>query len=118
MCPRSIAETHYQLGVAQAHSGDYAKAGASLKAAVVVLRARLASVGKMEVSENLCREKEDLDTLIEEIEERMADHKDMEKGVYKEDKEFVSKHGEEGKAVSSIGVRSAKQTAAATVGSA
>jgi len=115
---RSIAETHYQLGVAQAHSGDYVKAGASLQAAVAVLRARLETIGKMEVSENLGREKEDLNTLIQEIEERMADHKDMEKGVYKEDKEFVSKHCEGGKAATTIGVRSAKQTAAATVGSA
>jgi len=72
----------------------------------------------MEVSENLGREKEDLNTLIQEIEERMADHKDMEKGVYKEDKEFVSKHCKDSVVASSIGVRSAKQTAAATVGSA
>ena len=115
---RSIAETHYQLGVAQAHSGDYSKAEASLRAAVSVLRARLATISKMEASENLTREKVDLETLIKEIHERMADHKDMEKGVYKEDKEFVFKHGEEGKAVGSIGVRSARQTAAATVGSA
>ena len=104
--------------MAQAHSGDYVKAGASLQAAVAVLRARLETIGKMEVSENLGREKEDLNTLIQEIEERMADHKDMEKGVYKVDKEFVSKHCEGGKAATTIGVRSAKQTAAATVGSA
>merc|ERR1719154_412638 len=89
---RSIAETHYQLGVAQAHSGDYTKAAASLQAAVAVLRARLATIAKMEDSDNLAREKVDLETLIQEIHERMVDHRDMEKGVYKEDKEFVFKH--------------------------
>merc|ERR1719154_145690 len=115
---RSIAETHYQLGVAQAHSGDYSKAEASLQAAVSVLRARLATISRMEASENLTREKVDLETLIKEIQERMADHKDMEKGVYKEDKEFVLKQGEASVVASSIGVRSARQTAAATVGSA
>merc|ERR1711936_1486361 len=37
---RSIAETQYQLGVAQAHSGDYASAENSLRAAISVLNAR------------------------------------------------------------------------------
>merc|ERR1719470_155397 len=92
---RSIAETHYQLGVAQAHSGDYTKAAASLHAAVAVLRARLATIAKMEDSDNLAREKVDLETLIQEIQERMVDHRDMEKGVYKEDKEFVFKHSKD-----------------------
>merc|ERR1719323_1915168 len=38
---RSIAETHYQLGVALAQSGEYSKAEKSLEAAVSVLNARL-----------------------------------------------------------------------------
>merc|ERR1712055_635976 len=38
---RLIAETHYQLGVAQAHCAEYAKAEKSLEAAVAVLNTRI-----------------------------------------------------------------------------
>merc|ERR1719370_2222667 len=38
---RSIAETHYQLGVAQAHCAEYANAEKSLAAAVTVLNTRI-----------------------------------------------------------------------------
>merc|ERR1711955_101574 len=61
---RSIAETHYQLGVAQAHSGDYASAEKSLRAAISVLNARMSNLKKMEVSENITKELSDLETLI------------------------------------------------------
>merc|ERR1711934_1038630 len=50
---RSLAETHYRLGVAQAHSGDYATAEKSLEAAVVVLNARISNLKKMETSDNI-----------------------------------------------------------------
>ena len=75
---RSIAETHYQLGVAQAFAGTYYEAEASLHSAVRVLEARIASLGKIEVSENIAREVEDLRTLVTEIKEKVADHKNME----------------------------------------
>jgi len=86
---RSIAETHYQLGVAQAHSGDYASAEKSLRAAISVLNARISNLKKMEVSENITKELSDLETLIYEIKERTSDHKEMQRGTYKEDKDFV-----------------------------
>merc|ERR1711962_1120230 len=86
---RSIAETHYQLGVAQAHSGDYASAEKSLLAAISVLNARMSNLKKMEVSENITKELSDLETLIYEIKERTSDHKEMQRGTYKEDKDFV-----------------------------
>jgi len=86
---RSIAETHYQLGVAQAHSGDYASAENSLRAAISVLNARMSNLKKMEVSENITKELSDLETLIYEIKERTSDHKEMQRGTYKEDKDFV-----------------------------
>ena len=89
-CRRSIAETHYQLGVAQAHSGDYASAEKSLRAAISVLNARISNLKKMEVSENITKELSDLETLIYEIKERTSDHKEMQRGTYKEDKDFVS----------------------------
>ena len=88
-CHRSIAETHYQLGVAQAHSGDYASAENSLRAAISVLNARISNLKKMEVSENITKELSDLETLIYEIKERASDHKEMQRGTYQEDKDFV-----------------------------
>jgi len=86
---RSIAETHYQLGVAHAHSGDYALAEKSLGAAISVLYARISNLKKMEVSENITKELSDLESLIYEIKERTSDHQEMQRGTYKEDKDFV-----------------------------
>merc|ERR1712037_752552 len=87
---RSIAETHYQLGVAQAHCTEYVNAEKSLAAAVAVLNTRIANLKKMESSENITKELADLTLLCTEIKERMSDHKEMQKGTYKEDKDFVS----------------------------
>merc|ERR1711934_1272377 len=91
---RSIAETHYQLGVAQAHCEDFVNAEKSLKAAIAVLDARVVNLKKMEVSENIKKE-------------RMNDHKDMQKGVYKQDKDFVSvfKSAHDGIVATEIGVK-------------
>merc|ERR1712181_184201 len=47
---RSIAETHYQLGVAQAQIADYTNAEKSLVAAVAVLNTRIANLQKMGIS--------------------------------------------------------------------
>merc|ERR1712181_52054 len=87
---RSIAETHYQLGVAQAHCAEYANAEKSLAAAVAVLNTRIASLKKMETSDNITQELTELTLLCTEIKERTADHMEMQKGTYKEDKDFVS----------------------------
>ena len=88
--PRSIAETHYQLGVAQAHCADYANAEKSLAAAVAVLNTRIANLKKMATSDNIAKELAELTLLCTEIKERTADHKEMQKGTYKEEKDFVS----------------------------
>jgi len=76
---RSIAETHYQLGVAH----------------------------WMEVSENIKKELAELEVLCHDIKERMNDHKDMQKGVYKQDKDFVSvfKGADDGIVANEIGVK-------------
>jgi len=98
---RSIAETHYQLGVAQAHCAqscatkelqcqEYDSAEKSLTSAVAVLNVRIANLKKLETSENITKELAELDLLCKEIQERSADHKEMQKGTYKEDKDFVS----------------------------
>merc|ERR1719300_248976 len=87
---RSIAETHYQLGVAQAHCAEYASAEKSLAAAVTVLNTRIANLKKMESSDNITKELAELALLCTEIKERTADHKEMQKGTYKESNDFVS----------------------------
>merc|ERR1711971_1255927 len=87
---RSIAETHYQLGVAQAHCAEYTMAEKSLEAAVGVLNTRIANLKKMKTSDDITKELAELTVLCTEIKERMADHKEMQKGTYKEDKDFVS----------------------------
>merc|ERR1712181_29538 len=102
---RSIAETHYQLGVAQAHYAEDANAEKSLEAAVGVLNTRIANLKKMKTSDELA----ELTVLCTEIKERMADHKEMQKGTYKEDKDFVSIF--KGAEVHEIGTKKAVATA-------
>merc|ERR1719489_394056 len=86
---RAIAETHYQLGVAQAQIADYTNAEESLVAAVAVLNTRIANLQKMGTSDNITKELAEMTLLCTEIKERIADHKEMQKGTYKEDKDFV-----------------------------
>merc|ERR1711864_38849 len=64
---RSIAETHYQLGVAKAFSGNIEEAETSLNSAVSVL----------ETSENLKKEISELQELIKEIKEEVIDNREM-----------------------------------------
>merc|ERR1712010_413039 len=106
---RSIAETHYQLGVAQAHCADYANAEKSLAAAVAVLNTRIANLKKMATSDNIAKELSELTLLCTEIKERTADHKEMQKGTYKEDNDFVSIF--KGAEVHEIGTKKAVATA-------
>jgi len=106
---RSIAETHYQLGVAQAHSAEYVAAEKSLEAAVSVLNVRIGNLKKMETSDNIAKELTELALLCKEIKERSADHKEMQKGTYKEDNDFVSIF--QGAEVHEIGTKKAVATA-------
>ena len=98
---RMIAETHYQLGVAQAHCAQqcadqsqqcslFDNAEKSLTSAVDVLNTTMASLKKMESSDVTEKELAELTSLCAEIEERKNDHKEMQKGTYKEEKDFVS----------------------------
>jgi len=88
---RSIAEAHYQLGMAQSQSGKFEEAKASLTMANEVLQARLVGLRKMESSEFLGKEIADLVDLIKEVEEKVADFEEMKaqvtkkKGLNKED---------------------------------
>merc|ERR1712112_54257 len=80
---RSIAEAHYQLGMAQSQSGKFAEAKLSLTMANEVLQARLAGLKKMESSEFLGKEIADLTELIKEVEEKVADFEEMKAQVSK-----------------------------------
>ena len=51
---------------------------------------RIVNLQKMETSDNITKELAELALLCTEIKERAADHQEMEKGTYKEDKDFVS----------------------------
>ena len=77
------------MGVAQAQCKDFIKAEASLKSAITVLEARKSTVSKMDSSDNMAKELAELDMLVKEINARIVDHKEMEKGTYLEEKEFV-----------------------------
>merc|ERR1712112_244101 len=85
---RSIAEAHYQLGMAQAQSGIFTEAKASLTLANEVLQARLASLKKMESSEFLGKDIADLTELIKEVEEKVADFEEMKAQVSKKMKDM------------------------------
>ena len=98
---RMIAETHYHLGVAQAHCAQqcadqsqqcslFDNAEKSLTSAVDVLNNTMATQKKMESSDVTAKELVELTSLCAEIEERKNDHKEMQKGTYKEEKDFVS----------------------------
>jgi len=80
---RSIAEAHYQLGMAQSQSGKFTEAKTSLTMANEVLQARLAGLKKMESSEFLGKEIADLTELIKEVEEKVADFEEMKAQVTK-----------------------------------
>ena len=51
---------------------------------MAVLNSRIANLKKMETSDNITKELADLTLLCTEIKERTADHKEMQKGTYKE----------------------------------
>ena len=69
---RIVAETHYQLGVAQGFNAQYDEAVESLKNAINLLKTRIGNLQKAE-GEETKREVSDLKALIPEIEEKIKD---------------------------------------------
>jgi len=106
---RSLAETHYQLGVAHSWAGNWPLAEKCLADAAAVLVTRMTSHPT---------EKEELDDLVSDIKGRIAEHKEMEKGVFSDS--YVKAPG--GKILSNVGVagavKSGKPVAVGTVGTA
>jgi len=108
---RVVAETHYQLGVAQGFNAQFDEAVESLKNAINILKSRISNLQKSE-DEDQKKEVADLEALIPEIEEKISDTKDMKKEAEKKeaaaptsDEGFGASKAAEVKPVSSIAVK-------------
>ena len=77
---RIVAETHYQLGVAQGYNNQFEDAVSSLNTAIKILKERIKTLKESSsVSDDVQKEIAELQTLIPEIEEKIDDTKNMEK---------------------------------------
>jgi len=77
---RLLAETQYQLGVAQGFNKQYDEAVRSLKAAIQILKERVKNIKNEEKSSDVeKKEVEELEALIPEIEGKIADTEEMKK---------------------------------------
>merc|ERR1712055_508488 len=108
---RIIAETHYQLGVAQGFNGQYDEAVESLNAAIKIIKEKTKNMKEVSKSTSDEEKKEiaELEALVPEIEEKIADTKDMKKEAESKPKDGeagfeASAKGDE-KSVSSIAVK-------------
>merc|ERR1712002_349655 len=77
---RLLAETQYQLGVAQGFNKQYDEAVRSLKAAIQILKERVKNIKNEEKSSDVeKKEVEELEALIPEIEGKIADTEEKKK---------------------------------------
>jgi len=108
---RLVAETHYQLGVAQGFNAQYDEAVESLTSAITIIKEKIKNLNETHktLSDEIKKEISELEALVPEIEEKIADTKDM-----KKEAESKPKEGEEGfsaatkdatKSVSTIAVK-------------
>merc|ERR1712112_639144 len=72
---RCIAETFYDLGIAQGFLRNFSDSETNLNQAISVLESRIASIYRMEPSEPLLQEVVDLEDLVEVILKKIYDHK-------------------------------------------
>merc|ERR1712029_1027703 len=108
---RIIAETHYQLGVAQGFHAQHDDAVKSLQSAITIIKARMENQKKLD-TEEAKKEVTELKALVPEIEEKINDTKDMKKEAENKKEEtsasgdaFGSSKVAEVKSVSSIAVK-------------
>jgi len=103
---RIVAETHYQLGVAQGYNNQFEDAVSSLNTAIKILKERVKNLKESSsVSDDVQKEIAELETLIPEIEEKIDDTKNMEKESMKKKEEQASVVTSDEKAVSAIAVK-------------
>merc|ERR1711915_1168966 len=108
---RIIAETHYQLGVAQGFNAQRDEAVESLKSAITIIQERIKNMEKLE-TDDAKKEVTELKALVPEIEEKINDTKDMKKeaeakkeGAASSGDTFGSSKAAEVKPVSNIAVK-------------
>jgi len=108
---RIVAETYYQLGVAQGFNAQHDEAVESLKSAINIIQERIKNMEKTE-TEEAKKEVTELKALVPEIEEKINDTKDMKKEAENKKEEtsgsgdaFGSSKVAEVKPVSSIAVK-------------
>merc|ERR1711881_728255 len=80
---RIVAETHYQLGVAQGFNAQYDEAVESLRNAINLLKSRIGNLQKAE-DDVAKKEVADLKALIPELEEKIKDTEDLKKESHKD----------------------------------
>merc|ERR1711872_1187862 len=107
---RLVAETHYQLGVAQGFNSQVDVAVESLNSAIMIIKDRVKNLKALEkASDEERKEIEELEALIPEIEEKIADTKDIKKEAESKPKEdktnFEGSAKGDAKSVSSIAVK-------------
>ena len=77
---RIVAETRYQLGVAQGYNNQFDDAVGSLNTAIEIIKERIRNLKEASsLSDDVKKEITYLKTLISEIKEKVKDTKDMEK---------------------------------------
>merc|ERR1719381_64776 len=101
---RIIAETHYQLGVAQGFNAQHDEAVESLKSAITIIQERIKNMEKLETDEAK-KEVTELKALVPEIEEKINDTKDKKEGAASSGDSFGSSKAAEVKPVSNIAVK-------------
>ena len=99
ICRRCIAETHYQLGIAQGFDMKWEDAVVSLEAAIKVIETRIANLKaktespdeskKDDSTHTREKEVEELETLIPEIKEKIVDTNEMKSEALRKMKEAV-----------------------------
>ena len=103
---RIVAETYYQMGVAQGYNNQFEDAVSSLNTAIKILKERIKNLKESSsVSDDVQKEIAELETLIPEIEEKIDDTKNMEKESMKKKEEQASVVTSDEKAVSAIAVK-------------
>merc|ERR1711931_303151 len=90
---RIVAETHYQLGVAQGFYAQHDEAVESLKSAINIIQERIKNMEKME-TEEAKKEVTELKALIPEIEEKIKDTQDIKKEAETKKEEGAASSGD------------------------
>merc|ERR1719430_519917 len=76
---RLIAESYYEMGVAQGHLKLWTEGERNFNSAITVLTSRMANL-KVTASDEVKQEIADLETLVVEIQQKIADHKEIAAG--------------------------------------